>query len=370
MRRSFEHVGRLAGVALGVAVIAGLLVHVYAAASPTPRAVATQVVAATVKPAVVGTASPALRRGAAPTVTPAPAMPTALAPGEAVSALPDAGSTPSATPAGTAWITLDSYASTPGSRTVLVRGGGFASGETLDVRADGAGSRAHATLVADAAGNVAGGVPVQIAPGAGATVRFVVDGERSGQRAMATIDIVPYVAILSLTPYAASPGQPVDVFGQGFPPNAPVHLQVGDTTIRTAHADGGGNVRIQGAFTVPYTALAGHLQIAVISSVGRVGASQVLNVLPLQPWATASSYAVHAGDHVQFDAHGFAVGEPVKVYVGESYLGQSSGITDGQGNVAGLGPFAVPSGDPQPIYTLVGARSNARVEVRLTIVIS
>jgi hypothetical protein len=95
---------------------------------------------------------------------------------------------------------------------------------------------------------------------------------------------------------------------------------------------------------------------------------QNLGVLALRPWATASTYAVRVGDHVQFDAHGFAAVEPVKIYLGDSYVGQSNGPTDGEGNVGGLGPFTVPPNDPQPRYALVGARSGARAEVTLTVV--
>jgi hypothetical protein len=179
---------------------------------------------------------------------------------------------------------------------------------------------------------------------------------------------VPYTATLSLAPYAVLPGQSVDVSGQGYPPNAQVRLEVGGTVVQTVRADGGGTLQVHAAFTVPYTSGAAHLQVVATSSVGHTGATQTLDVLALQPWARASAYAVHAGDHVQFDAHGFAAGEPVKVYLGESYIGQSTSPTDGQGNVGGIGPFTVLPNDPQPTYALVGARSGARVEVSLTVV--
>jgi hypothetical protein len=248
-----------------------------------------------------------------------------------------------------------------------VHGGGFAPGETVDLRVDGGASSTHTNLAADTQGALAGSVSLQIPPGAG-DLRLLATGEHSGLQASATIGVVPYVATLSLAPYAALPGQSVDVSGQGYPPNVPVRLQVGGTPIQTVRADGGGNLQIHAAFTVPYTAPSGRLEVTATSVSGHTGATQNLDILALQPWATASTYAVHVGDRVQFDAHGFAAGEPVKVYAGDNLVGQSNGPTDGQGNVGGLGPFTVPSGDPQPSYALVGARSGARVEVTLTAV--
>jgi hypothetical protein len=267
-----------------------------------------------------------------------------------------------------AWITLDSYTETPGNWTIHVRGGGFASGETVDLSAQGASNTTPAGLTADSQGNLDGSVSLHIPPGANSALDLLAKGEQSGQQATASIGVVPYIATLSLAPYAALPGQSVDVTGQGYPPNAPVRLEVGGRAVRTVRTDGGGTLQIHAAFTVPYNGSATHLEVAAISRVGNAGATQTLNVLALQPWAFASAYAVHAGDHVQFDAHGFAAGEPVKVYLGESYVGQSTSPTDGQGNAGGIGPFAVPSNDSQPSYTLVGARSGAQVSVTLTVV--
>jgi hypothetical protein len=68
-----------------------------------------------------------------------------------------------------------------------------------------------------------------------------------------------------------------------------------------------------------------------------------VRVVPLRPWATASAYVVHAGDHVQFDVHGFALGEFVEAYRGSTYVGHSNGPTDGRGDADGLGPFTIPS---------------------------
>lgn len=366
MTRSSIRMASFAGVVLVVALITGVAVHVHGASAPVSKTVATRVVATALKRARVPTATPTPARvPAVPAVAAERATATAPVPEITPSAT---STTPSATPGGTAWITLDINAAVPGSRTVPLHGGGFTSGETVDVRVDGGGSSTHAKLTADAEGGLDGSVPLQIAPGDGGTLHLLATGERSGLQATATIGVVPYVAMLSLVPYAAVPGQSVDVSGQGYPPNVPVRLQVGGKVIQTVRTDGGGNLQIHAAFTVPYTAAAGRLLITATSTSGHIGAWQNLDVLALKPWAIASTYAVRVGDRVQFDAHGFAAGEPVKVYVGDSYVGQSNGPTDGQGNAGGLGPFTVPSNDPQPTYAFVGARSGARVDVTLSVV--
>jgi hypothetical protein len=248
-----------------------------------------------------------------------------------------------------------------------MHGGGFAPGETVDLSAQGAAS-VPANLAADSQGNLDGSVSLQIPPGANSSLSLVAKGEQSNQQATASIGVVPYNATLSLAPYAAWPGQSVDVSGQGYPPNAVVRLEVGGKLIKTVRTDAGGTLQVHAAFTVPYTSAGTHLEVVATSRVGQTGATQTLDVQALQPWATASSYAVRVGDHVQFDAHGFAAGELVKVYLGGSYVGQSTSPTDGQGNAGTIGPFTVPLGDPQLSYTLIGARSGGQVEVTLTVV--
>jgi hypothetical protein len=64
--------------------------------------------------------------------------------------------------------------------------------------------------------------------------------------------------------------------------------------------------------------------------------------------------------------YGFAAHEAVEVYEGSAYLGHSTGSTDTEGHVAGVGPFTVSAGGPTPTYTFVGARSGARLRVTLT----
>jgi hypothetical protein len=372
-----------AGVVLGIALLTALVLHVQGKAVSTSKQTVTHGVVAAVTHAPVLRVATAPRL--APTVQPilvndpaATATATAAPVQRLAQALEPATATPTdstvssvpPTPSGSsgAWITLDNYTQTPGNWTVHMHGGGFAPGETVDLSAQGADSSTPASLAADSQGNLDGSVSLQIAPGTNGTLSLLAKGEQSDLQATAGIGVLPYTATLSLAPYAAWPGQSVDVSGQGYPPNVPVRLEVGGKVLQTVRTDGGGNLQIHAAFTVPYSSPAGHLEVTASSSVGHTGATQTLDVQALQPWAIASAYAVHVGDRVQFDAHGFAAGEPVKVYLGESYLGQSSSPTDGQGNAGGIGPFVVPSDDPQPSFTLVGARSGAQVAVTLTVV--
>jgi hypothetical protein len=363
----------LVGAVLGITVVAALVVHANGEAVSTSEKPTTHVVraAATHVPVPTATTAPTRARMAPhPPVTVSSAVHhvrQVRTPAAATPAASLAGSVP-LTPSGSgAWLTLDSYAETPGTWTAHVHGGGFAPGETVELRARGAAST-PASLVADGQGDLDGSVSLQIPPGATSTLDLLARGEQSERQAPASMSVVPYTAMLSLAPYAALPGQSVDVSGQGYPPNVLVRLQVAGKVVQTVRTDGGGTLQVHAAFTVPYSSGPAHLEVVAISSVGHTGATQTLDLLALRPWAISSTYAVHMGDRVQFDAHGFAAGEPIKVYLGESYMGQSTSPTDGQGNVGGIGPFTVPPNDPQPTYTLVGAQSGARVEVSLTIV--
>ena len=264
------------------------------------------------------------------------------------------------------WLRLEAYAAAPGALDIGIAGGGFARREMLDVRVTGPGGKATASLQADGAGHVAGTVHLQIAPGASGPLHLVATGRQSRRTASATFSVVPYVPVLRLVPYVTPPGGAIDIYGQGFAPHAAVRLTVDSTFLALTHTGADGSWQLHPGYTVPYSQRAGRLTLMATDELSKQSAVQHLDVLPLRPWATASAYMVHAGDQVQFDVHGFAIGEFVEVYSGSTYVGHSNGPTDKGGNAGGLGPFTVPAGSTRPTYILVGARSGARTMVRLT----
>jgi hypothetical protein len=265
------------------------------------------------------------------------------------------------------WITLQTYVATPGALDVGVTGAGFAPREGIDLRVSGPGGTDTASLQADSAGRVTGTVHLHIAPSAAGTLHLVATGRQSRHTASATFSVVPYTPVLSLAPYAAPPGGAIDVYGQGFAPHATVRLTVDNRSLAVTHAGADGSWQLRPGYTVPYSQRAGRLTLMATDELSRQSAVQHLDVLRLRPWATASTYVVHAGDRVRFDAHGFAIGEFVEAYRGSTYVGHSNGPTDKGGNATGLGPFTVPTGNPRPTYLFVGARSGARTLVTLTL---
>jgi hypothetical protein len=267
------------------------------------------------------------------------------------------------------WIRLEAYAATPEALDIGVVGAGFAPRERIDLRVSGPGGKATASLQADGAGEVAGTVHLQIAPSATGPLHLITTGRQSQRTASATFSVVPYVPVLSLVPYATPPGGVIDVYGRGFAPHAAVRLTVDNTFLALTHTGADGSWQLHPGYTVPYSQRAGRLTLMATDELSKQSAVQHLDVLPLRPWATASAYRVHAGDHVQFDVHGFAIGEFVEAYSGSTYVGHSNGPTDKGGNAGGLGPFTVPSGSPRPTYIFVGARSGARTMVSLTMLL-
>jgi hypothetical protein len=265
-----------------------------------------------------------------------------------------------------AWVALATYTVVPGSTDIGVSGGGYAPGEVVDLRLDGTGARVTASLRADTSGRVAGRAHLWVAPDT-SLVRLQVVGRRSGASATATIQVITSAAIISLVPYAARPGQSVELQGQGFNPGEAVFLMVGPISVGGYRADAGGRLDLPAAYTVPYAARPGSLDIAVVGGPSQPAAAQRLSVVPLQPWATASSYVVHRGDRVQFELHGFAAGEYVDVYAGRAHLGHSATPTDLEGHLTAVGPFTIRGGSEFPTYTFIGARSRARLRVTLTV---
>jgi len=227
-------------------------------------------------------------------------------------------------------------------------------------------ARITAVLRADAAGTVASTAHLPRAP-EGGPVKVRAVGQQRPANATVTISAVPYVPIISLVPYAARPGQSVEVQGHGFAPDEAVRLIVGRASVARTRADADGAVRVHRAYTVPYHARPGFVNLSVIGERSQRAAGQRLYVVPLQPWATASAYVVHPGDRVRFEVHGFAAREAVYVYEGTAYRGHSTRSTDTEGHVAGVGPFTVSAGSQRPTYTFIGARSGARLRVTLTL---
>jgi hypothetical protein len=160
----------------------------------------------------------------------------------------------------------------------------------------------------------------------------------------------------------------VAVSAQGFAPQEDVRLRAGDTVLATVRATADGALQVPAVYTVPFTASAGRLPLTATGVSSGLTAGQYLDVLSVHPWVTAATYAVHRGDHVAFDAHGFAAREVVTVYSGAVLVGQSTAPTDEEGQAGGIGPLAVPAGAAHPTYTFVGTRSGAQATVTLTVV--
>jgi hypothetical protein len=265
-----------------------------------------------------------------------------------------------------AWLTLERYVVTPGHTDIGITGGGFAPGESVDLRLEGTRARLTASLRADAGGRVAGTVQLWLAPDSG-PVRLQAVGRQSGASTTATIQVAASTAVISLVPYAARPGQAIDIQGQGFDPGEVLYLMMGAASFGHYRADADGRIDLRSCYSVPYAARPGMLSLALVGGPDQPAAAQRLYVVSLRPWATASAYVVHRDDRVQFEVHGFAAGEVVNVYAGKAYLGHSSRPTDAEGHVDAVGPFAVPAGDRFPTFTFIGARSGVRLGVRLTV---
>ena len=227
-------------------------------------------------------------------------------------------------------------------------------------------ARITAVLRADAAGAVPSTAQRRLAPEGGPVTGQAV-GQQRPANATATMSAASYVPLISLVPYAARPGQSVEVQGHGFAPNDVVRLIVGRASVAHARTDTDGAVRLHDAYTVPYHARPGFVRFSVIGERSQQAAEQRLYIVPLGPWATASAYVVHPSDRVRFEVHGFAAHEAINVYEGTVYLGHSTGSTDTAGDVASVGPFTVSAGSQRPTFMFIGARSGARLRVTLTL---
>jgi hypothetical protein len=138
--------------------------------------------------------------------------------------------------------------------TITANGGGFQSGETVDVSFNGQ-SVGTPTVNNGGTFSLSFNVP-SMAPG---QYGVLAKGRASGSTASSSFTINQGAATLSFNPTQAAPGAELTVTGAGFRPGESVSIAFNGPTVGTATADTSGNVTW--TFTIPANLAAGQFGV-------------------------------------------------------------------------------------------------------------
>jgi len=189
-----------------------------------------------------------------------------------VDSLGMAGPPMAATPEIVSYDVLVGTTGQPGKVVGGVHGGGFAPGETVDIKVDSAGNPTLATVVTDSTGAILNGPVTLPVPLSGGIHLFYAVGRTSGLVGTGPVTVVPDG---SVTPASVAAGDTTVFSGVGFRPNEAVSVSFpgGTPVVRAADSTGSVNVSVispaepfpggnatasapSGVVTDPYTTLA------------------------------------------------------------------------------------------------------------------
>ena len=211
-------------------------------------------------------------------------------------------------------VVVSAAVTSPGAQVVM-SGSGFAPGETVLIRFNGA-------LVNGISANPAGdfaGVLLTVPSGtASGTYRITATGattQRSAGTGLIVVAPQPIpVAGVAISPLSALPGSQVLVAGTGFQPGETVLVSLNNALMQDLTA-GGSGAFTNGAFIVPSTMAPGRYTVMIVGATSGREASVVLTVQAKPAIVTPKLYVnpstIAPGGQVTLSGSGFAPNEQV-----------------------------------------------------------
>jgi large repetitive protein len=263
------------------------------------------------------------------------------------------------------FLTLDSFSGTP--KTLQVSGGGFTAGETVSIYLGSTGGTPVATAKAGQTtlfGPVAVTIPSNTAQGA---LSVIAVGSTSNLQASNSYYVVPFGPSISVVSTANTPGSSIGISGAGFAPNETVDLFFDTSAAGSAKADSKGAFG-KTAVTIPQVAANTYLIHAKGASSG-AEALGYFYVGGFYPTASPDNYFLMPGQLLTFSGSGFAPGETVTLYQGQSQTPLASIKADSTGSFSNAGGITVPASTPGGIlnFTLKSNTTNVSVPLLVTI---
>jgi hypothetical protein len=268
---------------------------------------------------------------------------------------------------------LSTAAGKPGD-TVYASARGFAPHEAVDVYLNNLGTDPVTTLRADASGNLSlASVPVPYGP-VGPTALLLL-GRRSRGLAAIPFQMLGLFPTGSISSYSAVADTVLSFSASGFGPNENVDVRVNTPdgfAVGILHSDGGGNIRNQGSFRIPFS-LKGRNTFVLTGEDSHTSTTVNFTVQPYLPIAAPSSYGGGPGTAITFYGTGFARHETVRVFEAQGGGARTQVAvmhTDAHGNLmARAGLILIQPGTPpgKMTYILAGDKSVTPVDVAFNV---
>jgi hypothetical protein len=169
-----------------------------------------------------------------------------------------------------------------------------------------------------------------------------------------------------LDSYTGKPSETMTFGANGFAPNEPIDVSLGEQQLTTVNADALGDV-VHGSAAIPNLG-AGDYTLSFVGRTSQTRASVGFNIQGFRPWVVLRNYFVTAQQAVGFDGQDFIPGETIAVYLNSRLSAPVVQVNaDGQGRIAmeGAVPAANLKGDNQLIF--VGQQSQSELTTTFTV---
>lgn len=261
------------------------------------------------------------------------------------------------------YITLETFSGT--AAELRVSGGGWTPGETVSIYLNTTSGSPVTTATADANsffGPIAVPVPLNTPQG---HFPVIAVGSISQEQKSNSFYIVSFTPSITVTGNSA-PGSTITINGQGFAPNEPVTFLLNGNTIGQANADGTGAF-VGANATVPFVN-SGTYVIHATGQNTKANAVEYFYVGGFFPSVLPSTYYLLPTQTLNFSGTGFAPGETIHIFEGQSQSPLGSIVADGNGSFTEAGNVIIPvNATGAKTYRLYGLTSKGSASVEVTI---
>ncbi len=226
----------------------------------------------------------------------------------------------------------------PGS-ALTIEGTGFAPSERVHFFLAG---NLIGQATADATGNVtAGAAVVPSVPAAAYEIHAI--GQSSGAGALDYFYVGGFYPSLTPSSYYILPTQVLMFSGGGFAPGETIQVFEGQnaTPLASFSADSTGSFVDTGNVTIP-ASLLGTRTFRASGLTSQASAEVLVTVGTFIPNIAPSAYYILPGQVLTFSGSGFASGETVKIFAGDSQTELAEFMVDSEGTFTGSGGITIP----------------------------
>lgn len=261
------------------------------------------------------------------------------------------------------YITLEEFSGP--ATSVVVSGGGWTPGEMISVYLSNT-SGSPAAQVTAGSDSFFGplNVPVPNNTPQGA-LPIIAVGATSGGQQTNSYYIVPFTPTIAVSGNN-TPGSNIAIVGDGFAPNELVRFLFNGSELSLITANNLGSFGT-GRITVPNIA-AGTYQIHAIGQGSGATAVEYFYVGGFFPSITPSTYYLLPGQTLNFSGSGFASGETIHIYDGQSQTSLGTIVADSTGSFTDAGQVIIPlSASGAKTFRLHGQTSGGSASVDVSV---